>query len=85
MTNKQYLQTELAKHGWELGCYISQAEKLGKRALNRIIEAWLMNEATEIVTSIKGAKYVIMLDTVDNEKDINIMTLNTYRKTFGDC
>lgn len=85
MTNKQYLQTELSKHGWQLGCYTNQAEKLGKRALNRIVEAWLMNEATEIITSIKGVKYVVMLDTVDHEKDINMITLNTYRETFGSC
>ena len=79
MTNKQYLQTELAKHGWELWCYTSQAEKLGKRTLDCIIEAWLMNEATEIVTSIKGVKYVIMLDTVDNEKDITMLSESSYK------
>lgn len=83
MTNKQYLQTELAKHGWELGCYTNQAEKLTKRTLNRIVEAWLMNEATEIKVSIKGKKYIAMLDTVDNEKDITMLSESSYRLQFG--
>lgn len=83
MTNKQYLQTELSKLGWQLGCYTNQAEKLGKRSLNRILEAWVMNEATEIVVTIKGQKYVCMLDTVDNEKDITMLTLQSHRSQFG--
>lgn len=83
MTNKEYLANKLQENGWQLGCYTLQAEKLGKRTLNRIIEAWLMNEATDLIFTMNGVKYVASLDTVDNEKDINIMTLSSYQETFG--
>lgn len=83
MTNKEYLANKLQENGWQLGCYTSQAEKLSKRTLNRIIEAWLMNEATDLIFTMNGVKHVASLDTVDNEKDINIMTLSSYQETFG--
>ena len=83
MTNKQYLQTELSKLGWELGCCTKRVEKLGKRSLNRILQAWAMNEATELVVTVEGKKYVCMLDTVDNEKDITMLTLESHKSQFG--
>lgn len=41
MTNKEYLKCEIEKHGYRIGCYDPTAEKLRKRTLNRIINAWL--------------------------------------------
>ena len=32
--------------------------------------------------TVKGLKYIIMLDTVDNEKDINILTVSDYYSQF---
>ena len=42
-----------------------------------------MNEATELVVTVKGKKYVCMLDTVDNEKDITMLTLESHKSQFG--
>lgn len=83
MTNRELIKKALQENGYELGCCTKQVEDLTKRTLIRLIDALLLNEATHVIFTNKGTKYVAMLDTVDNEKDITIVTCKTYEQQFG--
>ena len=83
MTNKETLKQELAKLGYEMGCYNKDLEQLTKANLKKVI-AELNEESTDIELINKKVMYIVTIDTVDNEKDITIKSVSAYENQFGD-
>lgn len=76
MTNKQKIESNL--NGYTLGCYDKGMEALTASQINKVIQS-----ITEESTDLKIGKYIVTIDTVDNEKDFSIMTVAQYENQFG--
>lgn len=83
MRNKEIIVSKIEALGYELGCYNDGVERISKKELAKVLEA-LEQEHTDIIISIRKKQYVVEVATVDNEKDLNIRTLDDYVSEFGD-
>lgn len=82
MTNKQKLQNAVTKLGLEIGGYNLLLDELSLKELNKVIGNLEYESDTDI--TIKRKKYVVELDIVDNEIDLNVLTKAEYINRYGD-
>lgn len=84
MTNKEILQKKInnLEGNFALGCYNNDIEKLSKIELMKVINN-IDQEYTDVDVKIKRKDYVIEITTVDQEKDLNILTRGEYIKRYG--
>ena len=66
--------------GFTLGSYNDILNDASTRTVNKIVKEYLWQEYTDVKITIKGEKYMLEICTVDNEKDLNILTLEEYKR-----
>ena len=82
MTNKEVITNELNKLGFELGCYDSQLDKASKKTIKDLL--WYLKEdATDVDVKIGRKLYVVEINTVDGEKDLNVLSKEEYIECYG--
>lgn len=81
-SNKQLLETKIKELGFELGCYHKSIETLTKKELNKVL-AQLDQESTDVDVMIKKKLYVVEITTMDNEKDIQMLSREEYIDRYG--
>jgi hypothetical protein len=82
MTNKDQVQKVANKLGLEIGCWDEIMELLSKKELNKILANIEYQEDTDV--SIKRKKYVVEIDTIENEIDFSVLTKEEYINRYGD-
>jgi len=66
--------------GFTLGSYNDILNDASTRTVNKIISDYLWQEYTDAKITIKGKKYMLEVCTVDNEKDLNVLTMEEYKR-----
>lgn len=82
MTNKEKIEDKLISLGYELGCYDCLINKVRGKDLINLLSV-LDEEATDLDVKINNKEYVIELMTVDNERDLLIITKEEYINRYG--
>ena len=81
--NRKIIEQKLNEMNFEIGCYDATIDKISKVELQKIIDS-LHHEWTDVDIKIRGREYVIEICTVDNEKDLNVITKEEYILRYGD-
>lgn len=82
MSNKETIQASL-QDKYTIGCYDNDIEKLSKKELKKVLDN-IFEEATDIIVQVRNKVYVVELNTVDSEKDFNLLTKAEYISRYGD-
>lgn len=83
MINKNAVLNEVERLGYELGCYHTNIDLLGKTQLKKVL-AGLKEEATDVKVKFLKKDYVVEIFTVDNEKDLNWLSAEEYLRLYGE-
>lgn len=71
---RKIIENKAKQLGYELGCYSSRLDKIiTKQALNKILE-YMEFDSTDLFLRIRKKLYIVTIETVDNEKDISILS-----------
>lgn len=73
--------SEKIGYTYTLGCYNLQIEKLSEKELNKVLDK-INNDWTDVHVIIDKNKYIVEIKTVDDEKDIDILTLAEYNLRY---
>lgn len=84
MSNKNYeiIKKKIEDLGLTIGCYDPLVEKLNKENLNKILSS-IEEEYTDVDIKINEKDYVVEIATVDNEKDLQILSRSEYIRRYG--
>ena len=80
-TNREIMSVFAKKNGCILGIYHNKLDLLSKNQMTRI-EDYIGEEYTDVKFKINGVMHVVEIATVDNEKDVMIMTLKDYKDKY---
>jgi hypothetical protein len=83
MSNKELIQNKIKSFNYVLGCYNPHIDKLSKKELNKVLES-IECEHTDIHITLNRKKYVVEVKTVDNEKDLDILSYDEYIDRYGE-
>lgn len=81
--NKDIIENKVKKLGYEIGCYNEDIDKISSKELKNVLDA-LEQEHTDIRIKVRKKEFVVEIATVDNEKDLNMKTLEEYISLYGD-
>ena len=87
MNRVDMIRTEISKKGFKVGCINRNLDKLTKVAYDKVVQA-REEEHADVFVTIRNKLYVVEIATVDDEKDVNIMSGAEYFATYGnldDC
>lgn len=71
---REQIENRIKQLGYEIGCYDTKLDNiLTKQALNKILEH-MEFDCIDLFLRIRRKLYIITIETVDNEKDISILT-----------
>ena len=84
MENKIKIQKEIEKHGYNLGCYDSEIEKLNPSNLKKILDVIKYGDSTDVPIFINRKKYIVEISIIDNEIDFQVLTLEEYEARYGE-
>lgn len=83
MNNKELIESKIIELGYALGCYDTLINRLDKSEVEKIIKE-LESEYTDIKVEFNKNIYMIELSTVDNEKDLNMLSISDYIDRYGE-
>ena len=75
---KKYFEEQLEKQGGKLGIYDKRLDDASKRTANRIL-----NSYGSLICTIKGKKYIVEIDQVDDETDYRVVTHKEFKEMNG--
>ena len=81
LSNRNIIENDLLTKGFKVGCYDPLLEKASIRSMKRVLEC-MYEFSIDIQLTIQGVKYVLEINTVDNEKDFNLLTLKEYKSLY---
>lgn len=84
MENKERIIREAKKHNYILGTYDSDIEKLNPSNLKKVLDIIEYGDSTDIPVFINRKKYIVEFSVVDNEVDLQILTLKEYENRYGE-
>lgn len=82
-SNEDIVTAEVEKLGYELSSCDSLINKLSKKELSKVIDV-LDQEYTDVDVIINKKEYVVEITTVDDEKDLNVITKLEYISRYSD-
>lgn len=84
MCNNNYtiIKKKVEDLGLIMGCYDPLVEKLNKENLNKVLSS-IEEEYTDVDVKINKKDYVVEIATVDNEKDLQILSRSEYINRYG--
>lgn len=82
MTVKETLVNKIESLGYELGCYSDGIDKLPKKELFKVLNA-LEEDYIDVPVMIRRRSYMIEVCTVDNEKDLVLLSKDEYEDRYG--
>lgn len=84
-TNMTNIKGHLAHNGYTIGCFNDATDIITNLTTNQMrrLRCALLEETTDLVLVSRGMKYVVEVKTVDDEKDINVMTKCDYDMLYG--
>lgn len=80
-TNKEIIKEVLDRKGYTIGCFNDNINQLNKVNLKKVTEQ-LESDNHYIYVYLNRVKQVIEVDVVDDEVDLNIITLQEYCKQY---
>lgn len=83
MTNKETIEVKIKSLGYSMGCYDNDINKLNESEVKNILNN-LDQDYTDIKVTLNKSVYIIELATVDNEKDLNMLSLIEYNDRYGE-
>lgn len=83
LTNKEIIEKKVKELDYKLGCYNNMIDKLSKKELKKVIED-LDQERTDVKVKINRKPYVVEITTMDNDKDLSILSVEEYVDRYGD-
>ena len=82
LNNKEIIEKKVAELGYKIGCWDNNIEKLSRLNLNKVLRH-LEEEYTDVSVDIDMEKYIVEIATVDNEKDLNMLSDKSYESRYG--
>lgn len=82
LNNKDLVTNRINKLGYKLGCYNTLISKLSSIQLKKVLTG-LEQEHTDVVVTLNRKKYVVEIATVDNEKDLCMISAEEYKSRYG--
>ena len=79
--NRKKIEKKLAKENLIIGIYNTKLEKLNNSNLKKVLDNLKYQCDTKVF--IKRRTYIVSIDEVDNEVDIDIISLKEYEENFG--
>ena len=83
MNNRQAITKAVKEAGAKIGCYDKEVNRLDKKALEKVIDMIPYKDSTDIDVIHNGTNYVIEMESVDNEIDLYIISLEDYNNKYG--
>lgn len=75
------LENKLQELGYQKGC-VNGLELINKGNENKVLEV-LEYDTTTVHFTYRGNVFVVTIDTVDTEKDINVVSASEYFSEYG--
>ena len=82
--NKEKIIKQIEKEGFKFGCYDLEIEKLNPSNLKKVLDVVKYGESTDVPVFINRRKHIIEVSVVDNEVDLQILTLKDYENRYGE-
>lgn len=82
LNNKEIIEKKVAELGYKIGCWDNNIEKLSRLNLNKVLR-YLEEEYTDVLVDVDREKYIVEIATVDNEKDLNMLSDKSYESQYG--
>ena len=79
--NRKKIEKVLNKENLVIGCYNNKLEKLNTNNLKKVLDNLKYQNDTKVFINRKA--YIVMIDEVNSEVDLNIITLKEYEESFG--
>ena len=84
MENKERIIKETKKYNYKLGCYDLEIEKLNPSNLKKVLDIIKYGDSTDVAVFINRKKYIVEISVVDNEVDLQVLTLKEYENRYGE-
>lgn len=82
LNNKELVEKRVAELGYKIGCWDKDVENLSRYSLNKVLR-YLDEEYTDVLVDFNKEKYIIEIATVDDEKDLCMISKKDYEKKYG--
>lgn len=82
LTNKDIIEKKVTELGCKIGCWNNDIEKLSRLNLNKVLRG-LEEEYTDVLVDVDKEKYIVEIATVDDEKDLNMISKKAYENQYG--
>ena len=79
--NRNKIEKKLAKENLIIGIYNTKLEKLNNSNLKKVLDNLEYQCDTKVFINRKP--YIVSIDEVDGEVDLDIITLKEYEENFG--
>ena len=79
--NRKKIEKKLAKEKLTIGIYNNKLEKLNNSNLKKVLDNLKYQCDTKVFINRKA--YIVSIDKIDNEIDLDIITLKEYEENFG--
>jgi hypothetical protein len=80
--NKDKIIKRIEKEGYKLGTWDNTLNKLNTTNLKKVLDNIKYQSDTKI--NINRKSYIVEMDEVDGEIDLNVLTLREYESRYGE-
>jgi hypothetical protein len=80
--NKDKIIKRIEKEGYKLGTWDNTLNKLNTTNLKKVLDNIKYQSDTKI--NINRKSYIVEMDEVDGEIDLNVLTLSEYESRYGE-